>query len=94
MGLMFVATVPYMDSHVHAFSGKACVRLMLHDRCAMPLCKPNTSFAFFLILLGVVGGRRSENPCDRDAFTGLFRVQTQMSDIVPVMVPYAGVCIK
>lgn len=59
---MFVATVAYMDSHVRAFSGKACVRLMLHDCCAMPLCKPNTSFAFFLILLGVVGGRRSENP--------------------------------
>lgn len=69
---MFVATVPYMDSHVRAFSGKACVRLMLHDRCAMPLCKPNTSFAFFLILLGVVGGRRSENPCDRTLLRGFF----------------------
>lgn len=72
MGLMFVATVPYMDSHVRAFSGKACVRLMLHDRCAMPLCKPNTSFAFFLILLGVVGGRRSENPYDRTLLRGFF----------------------
>ena len=65
MGLMFVATVPYMDSHVRAFSGKACVRLMLHDRCDMPLCKLNTSFAFFLILLGVAGVPCPENTCVR-----------------------------
>lgn len=53
MGLMFVATVPYMDSHVHAFSGKASGCMMFNDCCDMPFCKLNTSFAFFLILLGV-----------------------------------------
>lgn len=62
---MFVATVPYMDSHVRAFSGKACVRMMFNDCCDMPLCKLNTSFAFFLILLGVAGVPCPENTCVR-----------------------------
>ena len=72
MGLMFVATVAYVERHVGVFSGKASGCMMFNDCCDMPLCKLNTSFAFFLILLGVVGGRRSENPCDRTLLRGFF----------------------
>lgn len=76
MGLMFVATVPYMDSHVRAFSGKACVRLMLHDRWRYAIMQAKYKFCFlpdFAWRCRRASLRKSMRP---DAFTGLFRVQT------------------
>lgn len=62
---MFVAPVAYVERHVGVFSGKASGCMMFNDCCDMPLCKLNTSFAFFLILLGVAGVPCPANTCVR-----------------------------